>query len=104
MRDVEFIEEVDDSVDAGSPTFLLFTRENSDERDRLIRAIDRLLRRNPSVRAFHIDLDTIPTAAGRFTIYSTPAFAVYYRGRMVNKVEGGFHTSHVARTLNALLG
>ncbi len=104
MHDVEFMEEVEESVDAGLPTFLLFTRDNTDDRERLIRGSQRLLRRNPSVQAFHIDLDKIPTAAGRYTIYTTPAFVVYYRGRMVSKVEGGFHLSHVARTLSALLG
>lgn len=104
MRNVEFLEEVEESVDAGAPTFLLFTRENTDGRSRLIRAVDRLMRRNPAVESFHLDLDNHPTAAGRYTIYSTPAFVIYYRGRMVSKVEGGFEPAHVARTLSALLG
>lgn len=98
------MEEVEEAVDAGLPTFLLFTREQTEERARLIRGVERFLRGRPSVRAFHIDLDTIPTAAGRYTIYTTPAFAVYYRGKMVSKVEGGFQPAHIARTLTALLG
>ena len=104
MNDVETIDEVEESIDDGSTTLLLFTRETTPERERLIRGVRRLVRQNTAVRAFHIDLDTIPTAAARYTIYSTPAYAVYYRGRMASKVEGDFRISHIAQTLVGLLG
>lgn len=98
------MEEVEASIDAGEVTFLLFTREGNAERERLIRGVSRLLRRNGAVRAFHIDLDLIPTAAGRYTVYTTPAYVIYRRGTMVGKVDGGFTPSHVARTIASLLG
>ena len=104
MHDVEFLEELEASVDAGRTTLILFTRTTTEGRERLIRGADRLLRRNPAVDSFHVDLDKHPTAAGRFTIYATPSYVVYHRRRMVGKVEGGFTPAHIARTLAALLG
>ncbi|MFP4329941.1 MAG: thioredoxin family protein [Alkalispirochaetaceae bacterium] len=104
MRDVEIIEEVEQAIDAGDFTFILFSRDGNADRDRLLLGVSRLLRRNEAVRAFHVDLDQMPTAAGRYTVYSTPAYVIYRRGTMVGKVEGGFSPTHVARTIAGLLG
>lgn len=94
---------VEESVDAGRTTFLLFTRSNTPNRESFVRAMDRLLRRNPAVASFHVDLDNHPTAAGRYTIYRTPAFVIYHRHKMTNKVEGPFQPSYAARALASTL-
>ena len=104
MRDVEFMEEVEEAIDGGNVTFILFTRRDTEEREQLLRRVDRLLRRNPAVHAFHIDLDRIPTAAGRYTIFHAPGFVIYFRGTMASKVEGAFRPSHVSKSLAAILG
>ena len=104
MRQTEFLEELDDPIDRGGTVVLVFTRRKDHDRDRALGRLARMLRRHEGIESFHLDLGMLPQAAGRFTIYSTPAVAIYRRGKMVSKVEGSLDVTPLKRTLRSLSG
>jgi thioredoxin-like negative regulator of GroEL len=96
MRDVE------EAVLQHEVLLLYATRRDCPECRQLDRRMQRLSRRYPSVKAFHIDLDSMPYAASRYLIYEVPTALLYYRGKPTVKRVGVLDIRELSELISEL--
>ncbi len=79
---------------------MYFSRQDSIESLRLLRRVERLVIRYPKLTALHVDLDQVPMAASRFSVYALPGVVVYVTGKpalnAVNQIDINELSSHLA--------
>lgn len=96
MRDVE------DGVLENNILLLYFTRDDCPECRQLDRRVQRLSRRFPQMRSYHLNLDKMPYAASRYLVYEVPSALLYYRGKPTVKRVGVLDLQELSELISQL--
>ncbi len=81
MIDLKSLEEAERLISKNPMTLLYLSRPDCGVCTAIRPKVEGLLKEYPRVSAGYVDLDQIPEAAGRFSVYSIPAILVYAEGK-----------------------
>ena len=84
MTNVYELQDIIDFIESGTIRVLFFSRPACGVCMAVKPKVEELLEGFPGTEAAYIDLDRIPEAAGRFSVYALPGLLLY-----VNKKESG---------------
>ncbi len=102
MIEAQSLRHVENSVLAWDRILLYFTRRECSECRRLGTRIGRLAARVPELEMVHVDLDELPSAAGRYLIFDVPGLALYIRGKPELRYSGGIDYAGLRSALERL--
>jgi len=81
MKTINTIAEIDNFTKSGEMRMLYLSRPDCGVCAALIPKIEEMIEAFPSLEARYIDLDEIPEAAGKFSIFTIPGILVFIQGK-----------------------
>jgi len=81
MKTIKTILEIDDFIKSGDMRLLYLSRPDCGVCVALIPKIEEMIEEFPNLEAGYVDLDTIPEAAGKFSIFTIPGILVFIQGK-----------------------
>ena len=81
MQDLETIEEIDEFINSGDIRMVYLSRPSCGVCKALIPKIETMLEDYPEAKPGYVDLDKIPEAAGKFSIFTIPGILVFIQGK-----------------------
>ena len=81
MIDLESIADIDTFINSGDFRLVYISRPSCGVCKALIPKIEAMLEDFPEIKAGYVDLDKIPEAAGKFSIFTIPGILIYIQGK-----------------------
>ena len=81
MKDIKSILEIDTFTASGDMRMLYLSRPDCGVCVALIPKIEDMIKEFPEMEARYIDLDQVPEAAGKFSIFTIPGILVFIQGK-----------------------
>ena len=81
MKTIKTILDIDNFIESGEMRLLYLSRPDCGVCVALIPKIEELIEGFPNLEAGYIDLDAIPEAAGKFSIFTIPGILVFIQGK-----------------------
>lgn len=81
MQDLESIETIDSFINSGDMRMLYLSRPACGVCKALIPKIEEMLKDFPELLPGYVDLDKIPEAAGKFSVFTIPGILVFIQGK-----------------------
>ncbi|MGB9780985.1 thioredoxin family protein [Caldanaerobacter sp.] len=81
MREMTSIENVDEVIKENGIVFFYFSTKDCGICSSLLPKLDKMLKDYPKVESFHIPIDEVPAASGKFSVFTVPTIVVYVDGR-----------------------
>ncbi len=81
MKTINTITEVDNFTESGDMKMLYLSRKDCGVCVALIPKIEEMIEEFPNMDARYIDLDELPEAAGKFSIFTIPGILVFIQGK-----------------------
>ena len=81
MKTINTITEVDNFTESGDMRMLYLSRPDCGVCIALIPKIEEMNKEFPTLEARYIDLDVLPEAAGKFSIFTIPGILVFIKGK-----------------------
>lgn len=81
MQDLESINETDLFINSGDMRLVYISRPSCGVCKALIPKIEDMLGDFPEIKAGYVDLDKIPEAAGKFSIFTIPGILIFIQGK-----------------------
>ncbi len=81
MKQVETLIEIDEFLKSSDIALLYLSRPDCNVCKSLLPKVEGMLKDFPEIKSRYVDLDSIPEASGRFSIFTIPAILLYIRGK-----------------------
>ncbi len=81
MKDIKLISEIDTFITSGDMRMLYLSRPDCGVCVALIPKVEEMIKEFPEMEARYIDLDKLPEAAGKFSIFTIPGILVFIQGK-----------------------
>lgn len=81
MKNIKIISEIDTFTTSGDMRMLYLSRPDCGVCAALIPKVEEMIKEFPEMEARYIDLDKLPEAAGKFSIFTIPGILVFIRGK-----------------------
>ncbi len=81
MKNIESISEIDKFIKSGNFRLLYLSRPACGVCKALIPKVEELVKKFSGMEAVYVDLDNIPEAAGKFSIFTIPGILVFIQGK-----------------------
>lgn len=81
MKTINTITEVDNFIESGDMRMLYLSRPDCGVCVALIPKIEEMIKEFSNLKARYIDLDELPEAAGKFSIFTIPGIIVFIQGK-----------------------
>ncbi len=81
MKDIKSIIEIENFIKSGSMRMLYLSRPDCGVCVALIPKLEEMIKEFPELDARYIDLDELPEAAGKYSIFTIPGILVYIQGK-----------------------
>jgi len=81
MKELTSIENVENLIRENGMVFFYFSTEDCGICSSLLPKLDKMLESYPKVKSFHISIDKVPAASGKFSVFTVPTIIVYVDGR-----------------------
>jgi thiol-disulfide isomerase/thioredoxin len=81
MKELTSIENVENLIRENGMVFFYFSTEDCGICSSLLPKLDKMLESYPKVESFHISIDKMPAASGKFSVFTVPTIIVYVDGR-----------------------
>ncbi|MFO8065416.1 MAG: thioredoxin family protein [Spirochaetota bacterium] len=100
MKELEHASQIDDILNAGGMSLLYLSRPDCGVCTAIKPKVRALLEDFPRMSAYDINLDEMPTLAGRFEVFTIPAVLVYAQGRECIREARYFGIEELARQID----
>lgn len=81
MKELTSIENVENLIRENGMVFFYFSTEDCSICSSLLPKLDKMLESYPKVESFHVSIDKVPAASGKFSVFTVPTIIVYVDGR-----------------------
>ena len=81
MEDIKLISEIDTFTTSSDMRMLYLSRPDCGGCVALIPKVEEMIKEFPELEARYIDLDQLPEAAGKFSIFTIPGILVFIQGK-----------------------
>lgn len=81
MITLESIKNIDEFIGSGDIRLIYISRPACGVCKALIPKIENMLEDFPKIEAGYVDLDNIPEAAGKFSVFTIPGILIYIQGK-----------------------
>jgi len=81
MKTLNTLSEIESFIKSGEMKMLYLSRPDCGVCIALIPKIEEMVEEFPNMEARYIDLDTLPEAAGKFSIFTIPGILVFIQGK-----------------------
>ena len=81
MKSINSMVEIDNFTESGDMRMLYLSRPDCGVCVALIPKIEKMIEEFPTLESRYIDLDEIPEAAGKFSIFTIPGILVFIQGK-----------------------
>lgn len=81
MEKINDIENIEQIIKENDMVFLYFATQDCGICTSLLPKLEEMLVNYPKIKSFHIPIDEIPLASGKFSVFTVPTVIVYVDGK-----------------------
>lgn len=81
MDKINHIKDIEQSIKGNDMVFIYFSTHDCGICTSLLPKLEEMLVNYPKIKSYHISIDEIPVASGKFSVFTVPTVIVYVDGK-----------------------